>query len=92
MFHLFFLFLVLLYFLPTVLATRRGHDVLPILLLNFLLGWTVIGWLVMFFWAVCSYPYPPRSYYYPYRYAPPPPPPPPPGAYYDPTHPYWRGW
>jgi len=86
MFHLFFL--GLLYFLPTVLAVRRGHDVFPILLLNFFFGWTGIGWLVMFLWAICSYPYPGRSCYYPYRYAPPPPPPPRP--YYDPNHPYWR--
>jgi hypothetical protein len=83
MFHLFFL--GLLYFLPTVLATRRGHHVLPILLLNFFLGWTVIGWFVMFFWAICSYP---RYCYYPYGYAPPPPPPP--GEYYGPNQGYWR--
>ena len=80
MFHLFFL--GLLYFLPTVLATRRGHDVLPILLLNFFFGWTVIGWFVMFFWAIFSDPYPRYyGYYPPYRCGPPPPPPPPSGYY-----------
>jgi hypothetical protein len=74
-----------LYFLPTLLAVRRGHGVLPILLLNLFFGWTGIGWLAMLIWALCSYPYPPR-YYYGY----PAPPPPPPGSYYDPSHPCWR--
>ena len=82
MLHL--LFLGFLYFLPTVIATRRGHDLMPILLLNFFFGWTVIGWFVMLFWALCSHAYPPGYYYHSA------PPPPPPGPYYDPNHPYWR--
>ena len=79
------LFLGLLYFLPTILAVKRGHDVIPILLLNFFFGWTGIGWLIMFVWAICSCGYP-RHSYYPYRYAAPPPPP-----YYDANYPYRRG-
>ncbi len=81
--------LAFLYFLPTILAVRRGHDIFPILVLNLFFGWTVIGWFAMLLWAVCSHPYPPRYYYYP---APPSPPSPGnPGApYYDPNHPYWR--
>jgi len=82
MFHLFFL--GFLYFLPTILATRRGNDVVPILLLNFFLGWTGIGWLILFVWALCSYP--PYGYGYYGRYAPPPPP----SGYYDPYDPRWR--
>jgi hypothetical protein len=86
MFHL--LFLGFLYFLPTILATRRGHDVMPILLLNFFLGWTGIGWLILFVWALCSYPYPRHYYYYgAYYYGAPPPPP---GGYYNPNDPRWR--
>lgn len=82
MFHL--LFLGFLYFLPTILAIRRGHDVAPVLLLNLLFGWTGIGWIALFIWAICSYP---RYYGYPYYSAPPPPPP---GPYYHPGYPYWR--
>ena len=81
MFHLFFL--GFLYFLPTILATRRGHDVLPILLLNFFLGWTGIGWLILFIWALCLYPYRRHSYYGA-------PPPPSPDGYYDPAYRCWR--
>jgi hypothetical protein len=78
--------LALLYFLPTIVAVNRGHDVMPILLLNLFFGWTVIGWFAMLVWALCSYPYPPRYYAYPA----PPPPPGPYAPYYDPNHPYWR--
>lgn len=42
-----------LYFLPFILALARGkRDVLGIFLLNFFLGWTVIGWIVALIWAV----------------------------------------
>jgi hypothetical protein len=65
-----FCVLALLYFLPTVIASNRGHAVAPILLLNLFFGWTVIGWFVMLFWALLAYPryaaYP--AYYYPYQY------------------------
>ena len=69
--------LALLYFLPTILAVRRGHDVTLILLLNLFFGWTVIGWFAMLLWAVLSCP--------PYCIARVPPP----GYYYDPYG-YWR--
>jgi len=40
--------LLLLYLLPFLLAAVRNHDMLlPILLANVLLGWTVIGWFVL---------------------------------------------
>ncbi len=46
------LFLVLPYFLPTVIAAlRKKHSVLAILVLNLLLGWTLIGWVVALIWA-----------------------------------------
>ena len=35
--------LALIYFLPTIVAARQGHDVAPILRLNLFFGWTVIG-------------------------------------------------
>jgi hypothetical protein len=42
-----------LYFLPTiiVLAKRKKNVVGPILV-NVLLGWTVIGWIVALIWAL----------------------------------------
>lgn len=43
------------YFLPTILAAARGHQSAGgILVLNLLLGWTLLGWIVALVWA-CSY-------------------------------------
>ncbi len=43
---------LLLYFMPWLIALIRGHhNAGAIFLLNFLLGWTFIGWLVAFVWA-----------------------------------------
>lgn len=66
------LFLLLaLYFLPTIVASHRGHTVGGILLLNLLFGWTVIGWFALLLYALLSAPrflvYPP-DYYYPGSY------------------------
>ena len=61
--------LVLLYFQPTIVASNRGHNVAGILLLNFFLGWTVIGWILMMLWALLSDP--PYRVYYPAGYYPP---------------------
>jgi hypothetical protein len=44
------MFAVLLYFLPTVLAGGRRH-LAGVALLNLVLGWTLLGWLVAFAWA-----------------------------------------
>jgi hypothetical protein len=60
-----FALLCILYFLPTILAARRGHGVLGILLLNLLFGWTVIGWAAMLVWALLSAP---RLVYMPMAY------------------------
>jgi len=47
----------LIYFIPTLTARyRHHHNQLAILLLNFLLGWTVIGWLAALIWAATSPP------------------------------------
>jgi hypothetical protein len=49
-----FLFLAtLLYFLPAILG-RNKADFTGILLLNLLLGWTVIGWFAALIWACSS--------------------------------------
>lgn len=44
-----------LYFLPTVIAWNRNHEgMVKIFLLNFLFGWTVIGWIGALLWSVSS--------------------------------------
>jgi hypothetical protein len=42
-----------MYFLPSIIALARSkRDIASILLLNFFLGWTMIGWIVALIWAV----------------------------------------
>ena len=44
--------LTALYFLPTIIAFRRGHpSKAAILILNTLLGLTFLGWVVSLVWA-----------------------------------------
>lgn len=52
---MFVLFGILFYFLPTILAfSRKKSNKISILILNLLLGWTFIGWLVALIWAVSN--------------------------------------
>lgn len=70
---LFFLFCFVIPFLPTIVAAlRHSEHLLAIFLINFFLGWTVIGWIVALIWAATSqpkygyayaYPYTPRRFY-----------------------------
>jgi uncharacterized membrane protein len=40
------------YFLPTIIASNRGHQSTnAIAILNLLLGWTAIGWIFALVWA-----------------------------------------
>ena len=49
-----FLFLAtLFYFLPSIIA-RNKVDFTAILLFNFFLGWTGIGWLAAMVWAIVA--------------------------------------
>ena len=49
----FFGFGCVMYFLPSLIAALRNKkDVLTIMLVNFLLGWSVIGWIVCLVWAL----------------------------------------
>jgi hypothetical protein len=48
-----FLFIVGLYFLPAILG-RHKSGAAGIFLLNFFLGWTLIGWVIAFIWAIAS--------------------------------------
>ena len=45
-----------LYFLPTIVASHRGHAVGGILLLNLFFGWTGIGWAALLLYALLSAP------------------------------------
>ena len=49
----FFGFGFVMYFLPSLIALGRSkRDITAIVLLNFFLGWTMIGWVVALVWAV----------------------------------------
>lgn len=49
------------YFLPFMVAAGRDHHLtVPILLTNFLTGWTGVGWVVSLAWAMLSPAEPPR--------------------------------
>jgi len=50
---LFLLFLSLMYFLPTIIG-REKSDAGFIFLVNLLLGWTVVGWIVACIWACAA--------------------------------------
>ncbi len=51
----FVLFLVLMYWLPTIIAiVRQVPSVLGIAVFNFCLGWTGIGWLAALIWALAA--------------------------------------
>jgi Superinfection immunity protein len=51
----FFGFGFVMYFLPSIVALARSkRDTLAIVLLNFFLGWTLIGWVVALVWALKS--------------------------------------
>jgi hypothetical protein len=40
------------YFAPTIIALLRGHpNMAPIMVVNFFLGWSLIGWVVALSWA-----------------------------------------
>jgi hypothetical protein len=42
-----------LYFLPSIIAFARSkRDAVSILVLNLLLGWTAIGWVIALVWAL----------------------------------------
>lgn len=44
--------LLVIYFLPTIIAAIRSHNNgFSIFLLNLLLGWTVLGWIFALIWS-----------------------------------------
>lgn len=53
LFFPFFGFGFVMYFLPSIIALARSkRDTVAIVLLNFFLGWSVIGWVVALVWAL----------------------------------------
>jgi hypothetical protein len=46
------LFALVIYFLPTIIASNRGHkNTAAIFIANLFLGWTFLGWVVCLVWA-----------------------------------------
>ena len=44
---------VIVYFVPTIVAFGKKHtNKLAIFILNFFLGWSLIGWVIALIWAV----------------------------------------
>jgi hypothetical protein len=44
-----------LYLLPTIIAARRGHhQTAPIVVINVVFGWTLLGWVAALAWAVSA--------------------------------------
>jgi hypothetical protein len=48
--------LFLLFFMPTIIAIARGVSPLGVFLVNFFLGWTVIGWWAALIWSLAAGP------------------------------------
>jgi Superinfection immunity protein len=52
----FVLTLFLMYWLPTIVAVvRHTPSALGVAVLNFFLGWTVIGWILALVWALAAH-------------------------------------
>ena len=50
------LFSFAFYFIPSVIASKRGHkSVISIFLTNLFFGWTIIGWIVCIVWSSSSH-------------------------------------
>lgn len=46
---------IVFYIIPTIIAAVRGHhNVGAIAALNFLLGWTFLGWVVALVWSLTA--------------------------------------
>jgi hypothetical protein len=44
-----------IYLMPSAIAhTRRHKNLVPILLVNIIFGWTIIGWVIALIWSFTS--------------------------------------
>lgn len=50
------------YFVPTLIALVRSHNIVGVLLVNLLVGWTFLGWVVALVMACGSKPQPTQVY------------------------------
>lgn len=49
---------LIIYFIPSIIASNnKHHNAGAIQVLNFFLGWTILGWLIALIWA-CTKPAP----------------------------------
>jgi hypothetical protein len=49
------LFLLVVYFLPTIIgAIRKKKNLTAIFLVNLFLGWSIVGWIVALVWAAST--------------------------------------
>lgn len=48
--------LLVLYFMPTIIAIARNVSPFGIFLLNFFLGWTIVFWWVALIWSLVAAP------------------------------------
>jgi len=49
------LFVLPVYFLPTIIAAvRQTRNLIAIIVLNVLAGWTVLGWVASLVWAIVA--------------------------------------
>lgn len=47
--------LLAIYFLPTIIAVCQGHrSTASIVVVNFFLGWTMVGWVLTVAWALSN--------------------------------------
>ena len=54
-----FLIPIALYFVPTIVASYKGApQFASIFVVNFFLGWTIVGWVVALAWALKTEPKP----------------------------------
>lgn len=77
-FPFFFLPMLAIHFLPTIIAAvRHAHNFVWIFLVNLFLSWTVLGWILALVWALSARPRYWYAYHPPYPPYPSYPPPPP---------------
>ena len=47
--------LFIMYWLPTIIAiARQAHSALGVFILNLLLGWTILGWIIALVWSLAA--------------------------------------
>ena len=47
--------ILLLYFLPSIIAVRRAHtNAMSVVVLNLFLGWTFLGWVASLVWSLTT--------------------------------------